>query len=186
MDVVQKVSKGPAMDMAEILHCYGTSMVSAQLVGTALSAELISHITSNETNIFRQRTLGSPARDYIPLLRVFEHLKSVAYKMIGSEASSDAKEAAAREYQRLQQVYISDLLAGVKCQIENGDETPSILGKIMRSGALKDEEILLASSTGSECTQFYGMIHANKLRSCCWRQPGILAHLDDRLPRKPP
>lgn len=151
MGVFHKVSKGPAMDMAEILHCYGTGMVSEQLVGTALPAELISHLAYNETNIFRQRTVGSPARDYIPMMRAFDRLKYGAYKLVGSEATGDPKEAAAREYRRLQQVYINDLIAGLKGRIEDGDETPSILGNIMRSGTLKDEEILLASYTGSEC-----------------------------------
>ncbi|KAF7983120.1 hypothetical protein HWV62_24077 [Athelia sp. TMB] len=148
MGVVQNVSQGPAMDMAEILHCFGTGMVSEQLVGTQLSEELISHLAYNETNIFRQRTVGSPARDYIPAMRAWDRMMYVLAKTVGIEYGRDKKEEAAREYRRLQQIYINDLLAGLRERIDNGDETPSILGNIMRTAGLKDEEILLASYTG--------------------------------------
>ena len=73
------------MDMAEILHCFGTGMVSEQLVGTQLSEELISHLAYNETNIFRQRTVGSPARDYIPAMRAWDRMMYVLAKTVGIE-----------------------------------------------------------------------------------------------------
>lgn len=41
------------------------------------------------------------------------------------------------------------MLNGLKERVANGDETPSILGNILRQGLLKDEEVLLASYTGS-------------------------------------
>lgn len=50
----------------------------------------------------------------------------------------------------MQQVYINKMVGGLKERIENGDETPSILGNILRQGLLKEEEVLLASYTGSE------------------------------------
>lgn len=149
MGVVQNVSKGPAMDMAEILHCFGTGMVSEQLVGTELPESLISHLAYNETNIFRQRTVGSPARDYIPAMRTWDLIMYRLAKTFGIEYGRDKKEEVAREYRRLQQIYVNDLLAGLRERIDNGDETPSILGNIMRTAGLKDEEILLASYTGS-------------------------------------
>lgn len=151
MGVVNKVSQGPALDMAEILHCYGTGMVSEQLVGTALPESLISHLAYNETNIFRQRTIGSPARDYIAAMRVWDRMLYTVSSSLGFKFGVNEKEEKAKEYRRLQQIYINDLLAGLRERVNNGDETPSILGSIMRSGALKDEEILLASYTGSEC-----------------------------------
>lgn len=52
----------------------------------------------------------------------------------------------------MQQVYINKMLGGLKERIKNGDETPSILGNILRQGLLKEEEVLLASYTGSEFT----------------------------------
>lgn len=149
MGVVQNVSKGPAMDMAEMLHCFSAGMVSEQLVGTQLPESLISHLAYNETNIFRQRTVGSPARDYIPAMRAWDRMMYGLAKTFGIEYGRDKKEEAAREYRRLQQIYINDLLAGLRERIDNGDETPSILGNIMRTAGLKDEEILLASYTGS-------------------------------------
>lgn len=50
----------------------------------------------------------------------------------------------------MQQVYINKMVGGLKERIESGDETPSILGNILRQGLLKEEEVLLASYTGSE------------------------------------
>lgn len=50
----------------------------------------------------------------------------------------------------MQQVYINKMLGELKQRIEDGDQTPSILGNIIRQGLLKDEEILLASYTGSK------------------------------------
>ncbi|KAF8582383.1 putative cytochrome P450 phenylacetate 2-hydroxylase [Ramaria rubella] len=148
LGLVSDVSKGPALDMAEILHCFGTGMVSEQLVGTALPESLISHMAYNETNIFRQRTIGSPAHDYIPLMRLWNSTLHGVSSKFGLSWGRHEKEEHAREYRRLQQVYINDLLAGLRQRIENGDESPSILGNIMRTASLKPEEILLASYTG--------------------------------------
>lgn len=98
----------------------------------------------------RQRTIGSPARDYIPILRGAGWFRYVAGKTLGiKDWSFDAKEEAARDYRRRQQVYINEMLDGLRQRIADGDETPSILGNILRQGLLKDEEVLLASYTGS-------------------------------------
>lgn len=98
----------------------------------------------------RQRTIGSPARDYIPLLRGAGWFRYVAGKALGIKNwSFDEKEEKAREYRRTQQVYIQEMLNGLKKRIADGDETPSILGNILRQGLLKEEEVLLASYTGS-------------------------------------
>lgn len=61
----------------------------------------------------------------------------------------DQKEEKAREYRKKQQVYINKMLDSLRERVENGDETPSILGNILRQKLLKDEEVLLASYTGS-------------------------------------
>lgn len=124
-------------------------MVTEQLVGVSLPESFISHLAYNETNIFRQRTIASPARDYIPLMRTWDRMMYSIASTLGIQYGRDKKEEAAKEYRRLQQIYITDLLAGLRERIDNGDETPSILGNIIRSGTLKDEEILLASYTGS-------------------------------------
>jgi hypothetical protein len=102
------------------------------------------------SNLVRQRTIGSPARDYIPILRGAGWLRYVAGKLLGiKDWSFDEKEEMAREYRKKQQVYINEMLSGLKDRIASGDETPSILGNIFRQGLLKEEEILLASYTGS-------------------------------------
>lgn len=86
-------------------------------------------------------------------------LRSVAGKFLGIKNwSFDEQEEKAREYRRRQQVYINKMLAGLRERIENGDETPSILGNILRQGLLKDEEVLLASYTGSTSPPSYQFV----------------------------
>jgi hypothetical protein len=99
----------------------------------------------------RQRTIGSPASDYIPLLRGVGQLRYLVGKALGIQNwSFDKNEEDAREYRKMQQVYIKRLLGSLKQRVTDGDETPSILGNILRQGLLKEEEILLASYTGSK------------------------------------
>ncbi|EOD47511.1 putative cytochrome p450 phenylacetate 2-protein [Neofusicoccum parvum] len=146
---ILKISEGPSVDMAEKLHRFGTGQVSEQLMGIALDDDMVGMLAENETNIFRQRTVGSPARDYIPIMRGAGRIRYVAGKALGiKEWTYDEKEAKAREYRQRQQVYIQKMLVGLKDRVASGDETPSILGNILRQGLLKDEEILLASYTG--------------------------------------
>lgn len=114
--------------------------------------------------------MGSPARDYIPILSGASWLRYLAGKTLGIKSwSYDEKEEKAREYRRTQQVYISKMLGELKQRIEDGDQTPSILGNILRQGLLKEEEVLLASYTGSKqpaipprlplCFSFYHLNH---------------------------
>lgn len=65
------------------------------------------------------------------------------------EWAFDEKAEKAREYRRMQQAYINKMLGDLKDRIASGDETPSILGNMLRQGLLNDEEVLLASYTGS-------------------------------------
>ncbi|KAH7312500.1 putative cytochrome P450 phenylacetate 2-hydroxylase [Stachybotrys elegans] len=143
------ISQGPPVDMAEKLHRFGTGQVSEQLMGTPLDDDMVGMLAENETNIFRQRTIGSPARDYIPLLRGAGWIRYSLGKALGiMNWSYDEKEENARAYRKKQQVYINKMLGGLKERIESGDQTPSILGNILRQGLLKEEEVLLASYTG--------------------------------------
>ncbi|KAK2756658.1 hypothetical protein FQN54_005103 [Arachnomyces sp. PD_36] len=147
---VLTVSDGPAVDMAKTFHRFGTGQIAEQLMGTPLDQDLVGMLAENETNIFRQRSIGSPVRDYIPLLRSVGWLRYAIGKFLGIKGwASDEKEEKARAYRRTQQAYINKLVGGLKDRIENGDETPSILGNILRQGFLKEEEIILASNTGS-------------------------------------
>ncbi|KAL2279970.1 hypothetical protein FJTKL_13107 [Diaporthe vaccinii] len=145
------ISQGPAFDMAEKLHRFGTGQVSEQLMGTPLEMMIWWECLQQrrQTFVVRQRTIGSPARDYIPILRGAGWLRYVAGKALGIKSwSFDEKEEKAREYRKLQQVYINKMVGGLKERIEDGDETPSILGNILRQGLLKEEDVLLASYTG--------------------------------------
>lgn len=155
-------------------------------VGDALNCENPG-LYNSRSNTVRQRTIGSPARDYIPILRGAGWLRYVAGKALGIKSwSFDEKEENAREYRKMQQVYINKMLGGLKERIENGDETPSILGNILRQSLLKEEEVLLASYTGSEFAhqKFDCAAALIPVQSRCGRQSRILAHLDHRVSRK--
>lgn len=167
-----EISQGPAVDMADKLHRFGSGQVSEQLMGQALDDDTVGMIAENETNIcecpvnsvkisknvsdsrskpVRQRTIGSPARDYIPLLRIASQTRHIVGKLFGiKEWASDDKAEKARQYRSKQQAYINKLLDDLKDRVESGDETPSILGNIFRQGLLSYEEVLLASYTGSK------------------------------------
>ncbi|UNI19368.1 hypothetical protein JDV02_005554 [Purpureocillium takamizusanense] len=146
---VLEISQGPAIDMGEKLHHFGTGQVSEQLMGQALADDLVATIAENETNIFRQRTIGSPARDYIPALRLALRARSLICGRFGMEEwAKDEKAGTAREYRRKQQAYINRMLGELKARIESGDSTPSILGNMLRQGTLSEDEVLLASYTG--------------------------------------
>lgn len=45
------LSDGPAIDMAEKLHRFGTGQVSEQLMGTPLDDDMVGMLAENETNI---------------------------------------------------------------------------------------------------------------------------------------
>ena len=81
----------------------------------------------------------------------------IASKLFGrKEWAFDEKEEKARKYRSMQQAYINKLLGDLTNRLASGDETPSILGNILRQDLLKYEEVLLASYTGSM-----------SLRRCC-------------------
>lgn len=90
----------------------------------------------------------------------------MAGKVFGIKSwSFDEKEEAAREYRKMQQIYINKMLEGLQERVKNDDQIPSILGNILRQNLLKQEEVLLASYTGSECNHY-------QFSSCGNRQRG--------------
>ncbi|KAJ5754224.1 cytochrome P450 phenylacetate 2-hydroxylase [Penicillium manginii] len=146
---VLEISQGPALDMAEKLHRFGTGQVSEQLMGQPLDEETVALLAENETNIFRQRTIGSPLRDYVPALSAALRVRYAIGRILGIQTwAHDEKTEKAREFRRLQQSYISKMIGDLKARVAAGDQTPSILGNIFREGTLKEEEILLAAYTG--------------------------------------
>jgi phenylacetate 2-hydroxylase len=201
---VLEISQGPALDMAEKLHRFGTGQVSEQLMGQPLDEETVALLAENETNIcefpyneidfrVRQRTIGSPLRDYVPALSAALRVRYAIGRILGIQTwAHDEKTEKAREFRRLQQSYISKMIGDLKARVAAGDQTPSILGNIFREGTLKEEEILLAAYTGSmSCSPTpYSQLKApssNDItrRSRCRCQPGLLADLDYRVPRQP-
>lgn len=55
---ILKISQGPAVDMAEKLHRFGTGQVSEQLMGTPLDDDIVGMLATNETNICECLTLS--------------------------------------------------------------------------------------------------------------------------------
>ena len=51
MGQILTISEGPSVDMADILHRFGTGQVSEQLMGTALDDDMVGMLAENETNI---------------------------------------------------------------------------------------------------------------------------------------
>ena len=73
-----------------------------------------------------------------------------ASKLFGMKKQAfDENAETAQKYRSTQQVYIKKMLGDLKDRLASSDETPSILGNIFRQGLLNDEEVLLASYTGS-------------------------------------
>lgn len=147
---VLALSQGPAaVDMAEKLHRFATGQVAEQLMGTALDDDMVGVLAETETNIFRHRTIGSPAQDYIPILRAANWVRYTAGRALGIKSwLFDEREEKAREERRTQQAYIQKLLGELKGRLAEGDQTPSILGNILRKGLLSEDDVLLASYTG--------------------------------------
>ncbi|KAF8492259.1 cytochrome P450 [Gautieria morchelliformis] len=146
---ILELSKGPAIDPTDLLHTYGSGIISEQLVGSTLPDSLVTHIADTETAIFRQRAIGVPVQDYIPLLRLWnEKLYKVSSKFGLSWGSSEL-ERLAKEYRRAQEIYVNDLLTGLRERIENGDESPSVFGNLMRTVSLSHEDLLLIFNTGT-------------------------------------
>lgn len=90
------------------------------------------------------------------------------------EWAVDEKMEKAREYRTMQQVYIHKMVGDLKDRIAAGDETPSILGNILRQGLLTEEMVLLASYTGSmlsTCHFIMLLVSSNDRLSTsrCWR-----------------
>ena len=48
---VLDISQGPAVDIADKLHLFGTGQVSEQLIGQALDDSMVEIVAENETNI---------------------------------------------------------------------------------------------------------------------------------------
>lgn len=108
------------------------------------------HMLDSHNILVRQRTIGSPLRDYIPVLRAVGQVRYWIMTLLGSSTWAIDKEVYnAHEFRKKQHIYIDKMLRDLRERLASGDLTPSIMGNIMRQGLLNDEEILLASYTGS-------------------------------------
>jgi phenylacetate 2-hydroxylase len=54
-----QISQGPAVDMADFLHRFGTGQVSEQLMGLPLDDDMVAMLAENETNICRCNAAAS-------------------------------------------------------------------------------------------------------------------------------
>jgi hypothetical protein len=118
------------------------------LVGTTLPDSFVTHIVDTETAIFRQRAIGLPAQDYIPLLRLWSQTLYKVSSKFGLSLGRSELETLAKKYRKVQEIYVHDLMKGLRERIENGDESPSMLGNLMRTVSLSHQDLLLIFHTG--------------------------------------
>jgi phenylacetate 2-hydroxylase len=117
-------------------------------VGTTLPDSFVTHIVETETAIFRQRAIGLPAQDYIPLLRLWSQTLYKVSSKFGLSLGRSEEQRLAKEFHEVQKAYIRDLMKGLRERIENGDESPSMLGNIMRTASLSHQDLLILFHTG--------------------------------------
>lgn len=111
---------------------------------------VLQNILDSHFNVVRQRTVGSPARDYVPILRVADRARNLASRLFGvNEWAFDEQAEKAHGYRKTQHGYISKMLGDLKGRLADGDTTPSILGNVIRQDVLNDEEVMLNLYTGS-------------------------------------
>ncbi|KAJ1323214.1 3-hydroxyphenylacetate 6-hydroxylase [Microdochium nivale] len=146
---IMDISNGPAMDLGLVMHRYSTGQVCDQLLGLTLDDATIDVIAFNETMIFRQRSLGSPMRDYIALLRMLRKLRESVLGFAGlKQLAFDKEMAEAAEYDAQQADYLPRLVNDLRNRMVAGDDTACILGNILRQGLLNEDELLSISKTG--------------------------------------
>jgi cytochrome P450 len=112
------------------------------LFGVHNDEALTRKISEVELLIFRQRTLGEPMHDYIPLIDLFEKFLTATkgplnpvYKAIGIAdkiETFDKAEKNAKALRDLEAGYCKNLTHELHDRIEQGDATPSQLGDLIR------------------------------------------------------
>lgn len=142
-------------------HLWTTTIgISAdQLVGQSFDEATTRLIADVNIRILRQRSLGAPFHDYIPLVRFAERVISgisspllPLFRLLHISAwleSFTRPELHAEELRRIEVEYCQVLLRDLRQRLDSGDTTPSVLGDMFRrlSDPLTRKEELMFATT---------------------------------------
>lgn len=171
-------------DPRDLGYCWWTTtvgLITDQLVGKIHDDEFVRLICDTEIGIFRLRALGSPLRDWIPIIQASDSISGIAVaglrfavRSLGlpvPKAFLNATEEKCNELRSNQAKYCKEQLAGLIERIDNGDTTPSQLGDLFRALPERlphsEEYILITTLAGS------GMAIGTTLT---WLMPYLAAH----------
>jgi hypothetical protein len=150
---------GKAEDLG--YHFWTTTIGNSaeMLYGTKNDEALSRRITEVELLIFRQRTIGTPFHDYVPLVSLAEKLILAGkdtlrplYDVLGISKAIDDFDHAEKNAQVLRDAeagYCKQLTQELHERIEQGDQTPSQLGDLIRAygmGLTSQDEFRLATT----------------------------------------
>ena len=150
-------SKDAACDLGWPLWTTTVGVTAEQLVGYHVDVEISRIIADSNLRIFRQRSLGTPFRDYVPLLANAERMVSAVLspllpviRALGASSwleSFNSAEVQAEQLRRTEVDYCEGLLRGLHQRLDNGDTSPSILGDLLRYNQLTPKEELMFATT---------------------------------------
>ncbi|KZT64715.1 cytochrome P450 [Daedalea quercina L-15889] len=150
--------KGPR-DLGFYLWTTASGLSADMLFGEHLDETLTRHVAEVEILVFRQRTLGQPLYDVIPLLTALHDAARHAATLLRTLGMGtwldelDVAEANAERLRKQEVCYCTQLAAELHERIRAGDTTPSQLGDLIRAMGNKltphDEVRLTTTLIGS-------------------------------------
>ena len=148
-------SKDTPCDLGYHLWTTTVGISADQLFG--LDEETTRIVTDANIRIFRQRSLGAPFRDYVPLLSYAGRITSAilsrtlpilrALRISTWLESINSAEADAEDLRQIEVDYCGRLLQQLQQRLQNGDTTPSIMGDILRHHQLTEKEQFMFATT---------------------------------------
>lgn len=158
-------SNGSPSDLGFCLWTTAVGITTDQLVGQSLDDDMIRAVTDTNIKAIQQRSLGAPLSDYVPLLafvkRITQYIPSPFPSSFPPRLSSwldyfshvDSVESQAENLRRTEVNYCQLLSRELHQRLEQGDNTPSILGDLIRglSEPLKfsEELVIMGSIAGT-------------------------------------
>jgi len=153
---------GSPCDLGYYLWMTTIGISADQVVGQSLDDQMTKVIAEVNLKILRQRSIGAPLHDYVPLLAVVEKaipailspLFILRRRRLSAWLNSfRSAEVQAEELRRTEVDYCQLLLRELHQRIDNGDNTPSMLGDLFRGLPEplnpKEELLLMTTLVGS-------------------------------------
>lgn len=137
-DITKATSSGGGRDLGFILWTTAIGVSSDQLVGVVQDEDIVKLICETEIGLFRQRQIGNPLRDYVPMISWVERVidaVTLCLSRLRLPSPPSPLRTATRELDQLrdaQNYYCRQQLKELQAAMAEGDETPSILGDLFR------------------------------------------------------